>query len=188
MTEAAIIERAARGDRRAFRMIYDQHLRSVAVQVGRTLGHGHDIESVVQEVFIQVFKSLPSYQGRSSFRGWLAGVTRHVVLAHLRKHKPVVELGAFEDLRGHDLEWSRLTAREKIKILHATLDALSPEYREAFVHYEIEGRTLAEIAQMVDAPLNTVAARVRRARERVRRALEKADAAGMGRHHKEGSR
>lgn len=178
MTEEAIIAKAARGDRAAFRALYDAHVGRVASQVGRMLGPTGDVEGVVQEVFIEVFRSLSGYRGESRFSTWLYGVTRNVIYAHLRHRTPQIDLVALRAMAAPEGPWGRLDARDKLKILYTALGSLSPEHQEAFVLYEIEGLALSEIATMTEVPLNTAAARVRRARERLRAVLEKADQVG----------
>lgn len=177
MSEEANIAAAARGDRAAFRALYDAHVGRVAAQVGRMLGPSGDVEGVVQEVFIEVFRSLPRFRGESRFSTWLYSLTRHVLYAHLRQRTPRIDLVALRQMATPDGPWARLDAREKLKILYTAIEDLSPEHREAFVLYEIEGKALAEIATLTEVPLNTAAARVRRARERLRFVLEQADGA-----------
>ena len=182
----ALIERAQGGDMQAFRQIYDAHLRRVAAQVGRLLGPRGDVEDVVQEVFIQVHRSLPNFRGDSEFTTWLYRVTWNVAVTHLRRrvnHTPV-DLPALMQFACEKELWGKLEARDKLRTLYAALEELPDEYREAFILFEIEGNSLQEIAEMTDTSLNTIASRVRRSRERLRALLESvessADQAAQG--------
>lgn len=173
-----LIARAQRGDMLAFRRIYDAYLRRVASQVGRLLGPSSgDIEDVVQEVFVQVHRSLPNFRGDSEFSTWLYRVTWNVTVTHLRRrpnHNPI-DLPALMQFACEKELWDKLEARDKLRTLYAALDELPDEYREAFILFEIEGNSLQEIAEMTETSLNTIASRVRRSRERLRALLESVD-------------
>ncbi len=82
--EDQLIARAVTGDADAFRRLYDGHRVDVARLVYRMLGARSDLEDVVQEVFVQVYKSLKDFRGQSKFSTWLHRVTVNVVLMHRR--------------------------------------------------------------------------------------------------------
>ena len=67
----------------------------------------------------------------------------------------------------------KLNRTQILEILHKILGQLKPKKRLVFVLYEIEGHTLEEIAEIVESSVNTVAGRLRAARQEVRRTLEK---------------
>mgnify|MGYP000247574134 CR=1 FL=1 len=173
--ENLLITRAQQGDRAAFRQIYELYLRRVISHVGRIMGPGPEVEDVVQNVFIQVHRSLPSFKGDSKFSTWLYRVTWNVTVSYLRKRVPTVDLPALKQFAATEEQWDRIEARDKLRTLHAGIADLSSEYREAFVLFELEGLSLQEIADMKDESINTIASRVRRARERLRVLLERAE-------------
>lgn len=174
--ERAMIARAAAGDPAAFRWIYDRHLQQVIRHVARVVGVASEVEDVVQDVFIQLHRSLPNFRGDSKLSTWLYRLTWNVSVTHIRRRRNVVELSALRALRlSHD-EWNRLEARDRCKTLSAALDRLSQDAREAFLLHEVEGMKLREISELTGDSINTVAARVRRARTRLRDALESAEA------------
>jgi RNA polymerase sigma-70 factor (ECF subfamily) len=172
--EKAIIARAQKGDMTAFRALYDAHLRRVISQVGRIMGPGPEVEDVVQNVFIQVHRSLPSFKGDSKFSTWLYRVTWNVTVSHMRRRVPMVDLPALRQFAVSDEMWSHLEARERLRTLHAGIADLPRDYREAFVLFEIEGKSLKEISELTGESINTIASRVRRSRERLRALLERA--------------
>lgn len=175
--ERELVERAGCGDMLAFRKLYDCYLRRTSAQVARILGPCPEIEDVVQEVFVQVHRSLHKFRGDSAFSTWLYRVTWNVSVSHLRRRSPTVDLPALRQFASTREAWGQLEAREKLRTLYAALDDLPDDYREAFVLFELEGMALNEIAEMTDTSLNTIASRVRRSRERLRALLERADEA-----------
>lgn len=168
------IESAAAGDVAAFRRLYDRYFDYVTRQVGRVMGPGGELEDVVQEVFVQVFRSLDAYRHEAAFSTWLYRVAYNVTVSHLRKQPRTVELSAWRPLREPSSSWQKLEARDMCRVLYAALERVSPDHREAFLLYEVEGMKLREIAEVTGGSINTIAARVRRTRERLASVLEQA--------------
>src|SRR5262245_6563746 len=67
---ADLLERARSGDAAAFRELYAQHHRQVASQLAFLVPRA-DLEDVLQDVFIEVYRSLKRFEGRSAFTTWL---------------------------------------------------------------------------------------------------------------------
>jgi len=177
--EAGLIEAAASGDMVAFRALYDAHFDYVTRNVARLVGASPDLEDIVQDVFVNVHRSLGRYRGDCKFTTWLYRVTRNVTIDHLRSRSVnTIELDAWRPLRADTNAWKQLEARDLLRALNAALQHVSPEYREAFFLYEIEGMKLREIAELTGDSINTIAARVRRTRERLQAVLEVKDREG----------
>jgi RNA polymerase sigma-70 factor (ECF subfamily) len=183
--QRALVKRAGQGDMTAFRKLYDLHVRRVTCQVGRLLGPSGDIEDVVQEVFVQVYRSLGNFREESAFSTWLYRVAWNVAVSHLRrKAPPTVDLPALIQFTCERDQWDALQAREQLRTLYAALDELPADYREAFIMFEIDGCSLQEIAEMTGDTLNTVASRVRRSRERLRALLDRVEEAPHARRER----
>jgi len=167
------IASAMKGDRQAFRKLYEAHVGAVLVQVARLVGPGSPAEDVTQEVFIEVYKALPTFKGDARFSTWLYRVTRNVAISYLRKRgSEAVDLASYRAL-AEAVHQPDLDARRQVGALWAALKELPFEAREAFVLFEIEGMPLNEIAALTSEPLHTVASRIRRTRERLRSLLER---------------
>jgi RNA polymerase sigma-70 factor (ECF subfamily) len=170
--ERALIEAAANGDRVAFRRLYDHYFSFVVRNVARLVGQSSELEDIVQDVFVQVHRSLDSFRFDCAFTTWLYRVTRNVTISHIRKRPSTVELKDWRNLRADNTAWSKLEARAMLRVLNAALENVSVEYREAFLLHEIDGMKLREIAELTGESINTVAARVRRTREKLQATLE----------------
>jgi RNA polymerase sigma-70 factor (ECF subfamily) len=139
-----------------------------------------DLEDLCQEVFIVVFRKLSSFEGRATHRTWLYEIARRTALSHQRsvRARAEVEPPAFEvsgDKRNpeHDLQ-----DRRALAWLEHVLAQLDEDKREAFVLYEIEEMTLAEVAGAVGAQINTVHYRVQAAREAIQAASNRLNVTG----------
>src|SRR6266849_1992216 len=80
--DADRVSRALNGDRPAFEELYAKYLRKVYNLVFRLVGTAQEAEEVTQEAFYQIYKTLPRFQGRSSFYTWIFRIATNVALQH----------------------------------------------------------------------------------------------------------
>jgi RNA polymerase sigma-70 factor (ECF subfamily) len=170
--EERLIARASVGDTSAFRHIYERHRQDVARLVYRMIGPRSDIEDVIQEVFVQVYKSLKDFRGQSKFTTWLHRVTVNVVLMHRRaaRSRPVFADEPLADaaLRSGDIPPDEdFERRERMRAFGRLLERLAQKKRIVFVLHELEGVPPGEIATIVGAPVLTVRTRLFYARREI---------------------
>ena len=183
--EQRLIARAAAGETAAFRTLYERSRSDVARLVYRMLGARSDLEDVIQEVFIQAYKSLKDFRGQSKFSTWLHRVTVNVVLMHRRsaRSRPVFadEPPGEPVLRSADLAPDEdAERRERMRAFSRLLDRLAEKKRIVFVLHELEGMAPADIANIVGAPVLTVRTRLFYARRELEAMLgEEPALAGM---------
>jgi RNA polymerase sigma-70 factor (ECF subfamily) len=159
-----VLERAKAGDREAFRELFRRHRADVARLAYRMIGNQADLEDIVQDVFLQVHRSLSDFRGQSKFTTWLHRVTVNVVLMNRRaaKSRPVFAAEALvdEDLDGGQRPDEEAARNERVAAFRRVLDRLPEKKRTVFVLHEIEGLSPAEISEIVDAPVLTVRTRL----------------------------
>jgi len=159
-----VVRRAQRGDKAAFAELFRRHRGDVSRLVFRMLGPSADIEDVVQEVFLQVHRSLGDFRGQAKFSTWLHRVTVHVVLMVRRaaRSRPVFsgEISTDHEADHGLLPDEEAARRARIAAFRRLLDRLSEKKRTVFILHEIEGKLPAEIAEIVDAPVLTVRTRL----------------------------
>jgi RNA polymerase sigma-70 factor (ECF subfamily) len=164
-----LVARAQRGDRTAFTQLVRRHRADVARLVFRLLGRPADVEDVVQEVFLQVHKSLGDFRGQSKFGTWLHRVTVNVVLMARRsaRSRPVfAEPPAREPVSPHTVPPDEEVARRRrMSAFQRLLDRLPEKKRVVFLLHELEGMAPSEIATVVEAPVLTVRTRLFYARK-----------------------
>jgi len=163
--EDALIASAAAGNAAAFRTLYERHRTDVARLVYRMLGNHSDFEDVIQEVFVQVYRSLKDFRGQAKFSTWLHRVTVNVVLMHRRsaRSRPVFadEPPGDSLLRTDDVRPDGdAERRERVRAFGRLLDKLADKKRIVFVLHELEGIAPGEIARIVGAPVLTVRTRL----------------------------
>ncbi len=174
--EEALVRRAAAGEPTAFRTLFERHRGDVARLVWRMLNAPSDLDDVVQEVFVQVFRSLKDFRGQAKFSTWLHRVTVNVVLMHRRsaRSRPVLTEEAPSDLvadAGQTLPDEDAERRERMRAFQRLLARLADKKRVVFVLHELEGMAPAEIAEIVGAPVLTVRTRLFYARREIEEML-----------------
>lgn len=165
-----------------FDALYREHFRFVWRTVRRLGLQGAAIDDVVQEVFVVVHRRLDTFEERASAKTWLYGIVRRVVADHRRtlRRKPNRGAGAPQgpelDTMAAEGQGPEACAEqaERVRLLHRLLGELDEDKREVFVLSELEGLTLAEIAQALDGNPNTIASRLRAARREFEAALDRA--------------
>jgi RNA polymerase sigma-70 factor (ECF subfamily) len=160
-----LLQRAATGEAAAFRELFQRHKNDVTRLVYRMLAGSADLEDVVQEVFVQVFRSLKDFRGQSKFSTWLHRVTVNVVLMHRRsaRSRPILTDEIPGDMVPDDRQalpdedFERL---ERMRAFQRLLARLADKKRIVFVLHELEGLPPSEISEIVGAPILTVRTRL----------------------------
>jgi RNA polymerase sigma-70 factor (ECF subfamily) len=174
----ALIDRALSGDAAAFREIFRAHRQDVARVVYRLLGPSPDVDDVVQEVFLHVYRSLPSFRGDSRFSTWLYRLAVNVARMHLRKGRSrprfadvdLPDVASEDEARRDDPE-SLSEQRLRVRALYRLLDGLGDKKREVIVLHDFEGMPAKEISALVGAPVLTVRTRLFYARKELYAAM-----------------
>jgi RNA polymerase sigma-70 factor (ECF subfamily) len=185
MTDDALLVARAATEPAAFRALYERHRVAVARLVYRMLGGRGDVDDVIQEVFVQVHRSLKDFRGQSKFSTWLHRVTVNVVLMHRRaaRSRP-----AFADEPVGDIPQPQQQSpdqdaerRERMRAFGRLLDRLAEKKRVVFILHELEGISPEEIGKIVGAPVLTVRTRLFYARRELEAMLGDEPAlAGLG--------
>lgn len=160
-----------RADARDFRTLYDTWFADVARWI-RALGASvADQDDLVQEVFVVVYRRLPDFDGEN-LAGWLYRIAAHQVRDFRR-------LRWIRHIFGRSVPLSTgvpsngptplmvLETKEKQLLLDRLLSTLNESQRAAFVLFEMDGYTGDEIARIQQVSINTVRARIHRARKKV---------------------
>jgi RNA polymerase sigma-70 factor, ECF subfamily len=148
-----------------------------------------DAEDVVQEVFVAVHRRLGKFEGRAQLKTWVFSIAVHFVQHYFRTHvrKPGdratakgTEIHALADQRENGPA-SEVERMERYDALDRVLARLDEPKRLVFVLAELEQMTLSEIGEIVGTNANTVATRLRAARQAFEKALARFQARELGR-------
>jgi RNA polymerase sigma-70 factor (ECF subfamily) len=179
-----LVERAQRGDKRAFELLVEKYQRKLARLVSRLVRDPGEVEDVTQEAFIKAYRALPSFRGDSAFYTWLYRIgintAKNYLVAMGRRAPTSTEVEAEEAegqpdaelLRDINTPESLLLTKEIGGTVNAAIDALPEELRSAIQLRELEGMSYEEIAKLMDCPIGTVRSRIFRAREAIAERLK----------------
>jgi RNA polymerase sigma-70 factor (ECF subfamily) len=179
----SLVSRCLRGDETAWEELVRLHTRKVYALCFRFTNSGSEAQDLTQEVFLRVFKTVRSFRSdEGSFATWLSRVTRNLLIDHYRRTRqervtdsieeqlPMLEEeGATASARPDQV----LAGREASEILHATLQKLSPDLREAVILRDLQEMEYREIAEVLQIPEGTVKSRINRGRAELARLLRK---------------
>lgn len=173
--ELELVGRAQAGDRGAFETLYQKHLRRIYNLVYRLVGRD-DAEEVTQEVFYQVYRTLGSFENRSSFYTWVYRIATNVSLQHAKKqarHRraspiddiPEGSVAAASHRAGPERE---VEQRALYRELERALERLPPNQRTVLVLGPIQGHNYEQMAKILGTNEEVVKGRLHRARENLR--------------------
>jgi len=174
-----LVERAQRGDKRAFELLVEKYQRKLGRLLARFIRDPAEVEDVTQEAFIKAYRALPAFRGDSAFYTWLYRIgintAKNYLMALGRRAPTSTEVEAedaegFEDaeqLRDINTPESILLSKEIAATVNATIEGLPEELRTAIQLRELEGMSYEDIARIMDCPIGTVRSRIFRAREAI---------------------
>ncbi len=176
-----LVARFRAGDRQAYSVLFRRHHARVGRVVHRLLGvhvagASADVADVVQEVFLQAYRSLPTFRQQSRFTTWIYRIAVNVSLmvrrARRSRPQPSVEIDALV-LEGaeRDRPDQQLALRRQVRAFYSLLEQLSEKRRTVFVLHDLEGLEPREVAEAVSASVLSVRTRLFYARRDLRRLL-----------------
>ncbi|MCH7751695.1 MAG: RNA polymerase sigma factor [Planctomycetes bacterium] len=169
MHEAAeVVEACQKGDPVAQRRLYEASHRNVYRLVVRMVGL-QDAADVTQQVFLQAFRKIGQFSGRSQFATWIYRVTVNEALQHLRRSKRSrVQILEQDPIDGSPDSHENVDDKE---VLERALGRLEPDLRSTFLLREVEGLSYSGIAGALEIPEGTVGSRLNRARRELKQHL-----------------
>lgn len=183
MTEQELVSRAKQGDQDAFAQLVEANQNKIYTLALRMTGNPEDGADLAQEAFLRAWRSLPSFQGESSFSTWLYRLTSNLCIDFLRREKrrkAAVTVTSLDDEDGAapaevpDHRFSPESELERKELRTAVGQALlnlSDEHRQVLVLRELEGLSYGEIAAQLALEEGTVKSRIARARLALRNIL-----------------
>jgi RNA polymerase sigma-70 factor (ECF subfamily) len=176
-TDEIYAARAQQGDKESFGVLVDRYQEKL-LRYGRKFLSAHeDIEDIVQEIFVNAYQNLKSFDATQRFSPWIYRIAHNAFVDTLRKktRSPFVSMD-FDTLVSHaviDESAERERNRKEIKsMINQGLDRLPPKYREIIIFYYLEELSYKEIADILRVPMGTVSVRIKRAKAELRSVLQ----------------
>ena len=176
--DSRLVGRCLEGHTESYGVLVNRHSGRIINLAFAMVGDRQDAEDVAQEAFVRAFKALPKFRRKAKFSSWLYQIAlnlcRDRLKARSRHAKPTdqEQLAAIDT--GAKNQAPRLVVRAELsKKMREAVNELPYVYRESFVLRHIQGLDYAEVARITKVPADTVRVRAYRAREMLRKILEK---------------
>ncbi|MCP4602666.1 MAG: RNA polymerase sigma factor [Proteobacteria bacterium] len=173
-SEFEMTQMAARGDPIAKRDLISMLLDQVRRTISYLARQNRDAEDLAQLALIQILLSAGSFRGDCTLKYWADRITVRTAMKQFRKRQRREKLSqSMGDLRLPDgREIDETVALKQIRVqLSKVLQNLSHDRRTAVVLHHVHGYGISEIADMTDAPVNTVRDRLRIGRKQLRKRI-----------------
>lgn len=189
-TDQQLVQRAQRGDLRAFDLLVLKYQGRIAALVSRYVSDAGEVEDVTQEAFIKAYRALGKFRGDSAFYTWLYRIAANAAKNHLvaKGRRPGAH-ATIEDAEGFD-EGGMLSESaspealamggELAEVVESALKALPDELKAALMLREFDGLSYDDIADVLGCPVGTVRSRIFRAREAVDQRMKEQISGGSG--------
>lgn len=184
MQDELLIRRAQRGDADAFEQLLLEHQKNVYNLCYRMAGNPDDAMDLSQETFLRAWRCLDQYQFASAFSTWLYRLCSNICIDFLRRRRrqQTVPL-TFEDADGEEQTYAVPDAQPlpeeqvELKLTRETLAAamaqLLPEHRAVLQLRVVNEMSYEQIADVLDIQIRTVKSRLSRARNQLKKILER---------------
>lgn len=175
LEEQRLINRSLKGDEAAFAILYERYYNQVYAFCSRLLRGRFDVEDAVQQVFLEAWRSMGRFEGRSLFSTWLTKIAIHTCLSFHRKASRVV-LNSSDELDPYDhattLLWGdgqripdeEVFINERKAMVNKLLARMTPKKKVVFMMSDMQGMTAPEISSVLKIPDATVRTRLFHAR------------------------
>ncbi len=186
---AMLVRRCVAGDAAAWEEIVRKYHRRIYNICYRFAGTADDAQDLTQEVFIKMYRTLGSYDvERGAFVTWVTTMTRNLLVDHFRKTKQDRMTDSLDATTSDHEDAMTLSdkiedkaqppdvgvqSRETREAVHAALQKLSPDLREAVILRDLQDLDYKDIAQVLKVPEGTVKSRINRGRVELARLLQR---------------
>jgi len=172
-SEKEIIEGCRRGERDAFRALFEAYKNRVYSVALRFSGDEATASDIAQSTFLKLFSSIADFRGDASFETWVYRLVVNRCLDHRRRTSRLVPIaeGLLGTLRSPSDSLSQVLRAEMSVHVRAAVDRLSPDLRMSIVLRYTEGLSYEQIAEAMGCSQGTVASRLNRAHKVLERRL-----------------
>ena len=172
--EAQMILAARKGQAQGYHYLMNRYGRQVQQLVAQMVTDMRDVEEVTQDVFVRAFEHLSDFDpARASFSTWLSRIAHNTAMNHLRSQGYVPQSLDEEQHSPPDAgQWAQdeeeaTLEADQLSLLDDAINHLRPEERSLLHLHYCEGRTLTEIAEIMEVRAGPLANRLQRIRQKL---------------------
>lgn len=162
--EKKLIEKAATGDRKAQKQLYDKHATRMLSVCRQYVSPVETAEELMLNGFFKVFTKLESFSHQGSFEGWVRRIMVRECIDYLRKKDPFKYASSIDEEKEPESIEEDEDVTIDMNLLQQAIDELPVGYKTVFLMYVVDGFKHAEIAQTLNISENTSKTQYRKAR------------------------
>ena len=181
MNEAGLLVVAKRGEREAFDLLYRTYAERILHTIRRITRNHEDSEDAVQEAFLNAFRHIQTFDGRSAFSTWLTRIGINSALMMLRKKRNSHEAAPAQDSESGST-WEAMDSapdpeqqyaeQERLKLVRDAISGLRPSIRRALEIHALQGRSVKEMASEMGISVCAAKGRLFQARAALRKSKD----------------
>jgi RNA polymerase sigma-70 factor, ECF subfamily len=174
MDDADLIRRVGAGDKHAMKALYERHSNALFHFLRYRLGDSFEAADVMQEAFLEVWRSAARFEGRSSAKTWIFGIGRNKAIDRMRRSGKVVLGDPDESIPDESPNPESLveSASDAARV-RACLEKLSDAHRNAMRLAFYEDLPYGEIAEIENVAVGTIKTRIHHAKQLLRHCLSR---------------
>lgn len=176
MEDRQIVEAILAGDKEKYTLIVERYQQHVANLTYKLCGNRLDVEEVTQQVFVELYLSLPRFRFDSKLSSYLYRITVNVVCTQMNKQRRFVSADSQEalpEMRSEDRNAQQeMVYREQMDRLRRAIGHLKEEQRTALVLYTFEDFSYQEIADTMQCSLSKVESLIFRAKKNLAKEIK----------------
>lgn len=176
-SDEQIVVAVCEGDTASFALLIDRYQNKLYYYALKYVAEADKAEDIVQESFIKIYTNLNSFDQTKKFSSWAYRITHNQLIDSIRKQKPTVSLEANEWINNIadnnvDIVADMELSQTKLEVQRA-IAGLASKYKDVIILHYFEGYGYGEISEILCIPTSSVGTRLRRARVRLSRLLQK---------------
>ena len=179
-----LIRASLSGDRRAFETLYHKYQSQIYGTLAQRISDRDTVDDLMQDTFFRAYRSLHTFKGQAAFSTWLTQIALNVYRSHLRSQQvrqnwvhqtedPEIVHNVIRDLIPDALPDQIVEKRERIQLVHQSIQNLPERYRKAMWLRYVMDWSYEEITQALRVPLGTVKTWLCRARRQLKNEFRK---------------
>lgn len=174
--ERKLIQSIRKGNTRAFSELVNTYKDLVYTLTLRMLGNREEAEEVSQDTFIKVFNSLEHFKGDSKISTWVYRIAYNTCLdrIRLRKSRKFLDVGEMQDFIFTEMDTAldKMVREERGRLVEQCLAKLPSEDAGLLTLFYFEEKSLLEIENILNVPVNSLKVQLFRARKKLAAVLE----------------
>lgn len=162
-SDEKLVQQALKDNKKAWLQLIQRYERTIYNYALRMVSHRDDALDLMQDVFMSVFRNLASWRGDSSFKTWMMTIAHHRCVEYYRRRKQDHDTSDFADHMS-DTDWDNpegvYIGQQRVQKLVRAMQYLPLEQRLVVELKFFQHLALADIAEQLRVPLNTVKSRL----------------------------